>query len=70
MRRVADILAEELARQGLRQVFMLTGGGAMHLNDAFGRCKDLQIFSITMSRLAPWLLKVIAVSPGFPPFSM
>lgn len=44
MRRVADILAEELARQGLRQVFMLTGGGAMHLNDAFGRCKDLQIF--------------------------
>lgn len=44
MKRVADILAEELARLGLEQVFMITGGGAMHLNDAFGRCKELKIF--------------------------
>lgn len=44
MRRVADILVEELARQGLKQVFMITGGGAMHLNDAFGRCRNLEIF--------------------------
>lgn len=44
MKRMADILAEELADLGLEQVFMITGGGAMHLNDAFGRCKGLKIF--------------------------
>jgi acetolactate synthase I/II/III large subunit len=41
MIRVADYVAETLAKHGLRHVFMVTGGGAMHLNDAFGRCKDL-----------------------------
>ncbi len=41
MIRVADYIAQELARQGLQHVFMVTGGGAMHLNDAFGRCQDL-----------------------------
>lgn len=44
MRRVADILVEELINHGLKQVFMVTGGGAMHLNDAFARCKALKIF--------------------------
>jgi len=39
--RVADYIAQTLARRGVRKVFMITGGGAMHLNDAFGRCKDL-----------------------------
>jgi acetolactate synthase-1/2/3 large subunit len=35
--RVADYIAQRLAAAGLRHVFMVTGGGAMHLNDAFGR---------------------------------
>ena len=43
MKRVADILVDELVRHGLTQVFMVTGGGAMHLNDAFGRRKELAI---------------------------
>jgi acetolactate synthase-1/2/3 large subunit len=37
MIRVSDIIATELLRHGLSQVFLITGGGAMHLNDAFGR---------------------------------
>ena len=37
MRRVADLIADRLHRAGIRHVFMVTGGGAMHLNDAFGR---------------------------------
>lgn len=41
-KRVADIVAEKLAEAGVRHVFMVTGGGAMHLNDAFGRCKGLE----------------------------
>ncbi|OAM89579.1 thiamine pyrophosphate-binding protein [Termitidicoccus mucosus] len=43
MIRVADYIAQTLARHGIRHVFMVTGGGAMHLNDAFGRNRDLQI---------------------------
>lgn len=41
--RVADYIAQTLSRVGIRHLFMVTGGGAMHLNDAFGRCKDLQV---------------------------
>lgn len=35
--RVADLVARLLVEAGVRHVFMLTGGGAMHLNDALGR---------------------------------
>ncbi len=41
MIRVADYIAQSLAAQGIRHVFLVTGGGAMHLNDAFGRCEDM-----------------------------
>ncbi|MFI5362311.1 MAG: thiamine pyrophosphate-binding protein [Elusimicrobiota bacterium] len=41
MIRVADYVAETLADHGIRHVFLVTGGGAMHLNDAIGRCKRL-----------------------------
>src|SRR5438046_5380546 len=34
--RVAQFVARHLADLGVRHVFMLTGGGAMFLNDAFG----------------------------------
>ncbi len=40
--RVADYVAQRLAEAGLSDVFMVTGGGAMHLNDAFGRNKALR----------------------------
>ena len=36
--RVADALASELSALGAKDCFMVTGGGAMHLNDAFGKC--------------------------------
>jgi acetolactate synthase-1/2/3 large subunit len=34
--RVADYIAQALADKGVRHVFLVTGGGAMHLNDALG----------------------------------
>lgn len=40
--RVADYIAQTLASHGVRHVFLVTGGGAMHLNDAFGRCKAIK----------------------------
>jgi len=41
MVRLADYVATALADHGIRDVFMVTGGGAMHLNDAIGRCDRL-----------------------------
>ncbi len=42
MLRVADYIAETLAQRNIRDVFLVTGGGAMHLNDAIGRCSALR----------------------------
>src|SRR5580658_385852 len=41
MKRVADYIFDHLADTGARHVFVLTGGGAMFLNDALGRCARL-----------------------------
>jgi len=39
--RVADFIAQTLVAHGIRHVFLVTGGGAMHLNDAFGRVEGM-----------------------------
>lgn len=39
--RVADYIAQRCVEAGAKHVFLVTGGGAMHLNDAFGRNHDL-----------------------------
>src|SRR5271163_5233934 len=39
--RLADYVMSFVAQQGVKHVFLLTGGGAMHLNDALARCNDL-----------------------------
>ena len=41
MIRIADYVAQTLVKYGIGDVFLVTGGGAMHLNDAFGRCEGL-----------------------------
>ena len=53
MMRLADYVAQTLARHGIEHVFLVTGGGAMHLNDAIGRCPGLNTFAATTSRAAP-----------------
>src|SRR5215467_2310724 len=45
MPRLADYVMRFVADQGVKHVFLVTGGGAMHLNDALGRCPDLQPIS-------------------------
>ena len=40
--RVADYVVEQIVAAGIETVFMVTGGGAMHLNDAFGRHPKLR----------------------------
>jgi len=39
--RVADYIAQRCVDAGAKHVFLVTGGGAMHLNDAFGRHPEL-----------------------------
>ncbi len=40
--RLSDYVAARLVDHGITDVFMLTGGGAMHLNDALGRAPGLK----------------------------
>lgn len=40
--RLSDYVFQTLVRHGINQVFLVTGGGAMHLNDAIGRCEGLK----------------------------
>ena len=40
--RVADYIADFLVRNGITDVFTVTGGGAMHLNDALGHKEGLR----------------------------
>ena len=42
MIRVADYIVGSLAHNGVKHVFMIAGGGAMFLNDAFGLEKRIQ----------------------------
>jgi acetolactate synthase I/II/III large subunit len=44
--RVADYLLDTIANQGVRHVFFLPGGGAMHLNNALLKNKDLHAVSM------------------------
>lgn len=40
--KVSDYLAKRVADLGVGHVFMISGGGAMHLNDSFGKNERLQ----------------------------
>ena len=42
MIRVADFIAKTIANHGIRHVFIVTGGGAMFLNNAFGSENRIQ----------------------------
>jgi len=42
IKRVADYIFDVLAAEGVRQVFLLPGGGAMHLVDAAGQHPDIE----------------------------
>jgi acetolactate synthase-1/2/3 large subunit len=42
MMKLADYVMQFIAAQGVKHVFMLSGGGAMHLDDSLGRCPGLE----------------------------
>ena len=51
--KVSNYISEMLVKAGIHQAFMVTGGGAMHLDDALGIRKAFTVSMITMSRPAP-----------------
>ena len=42
MIKLSDYVIQCIAKQGVKHVFMLPGGGAMHLNDSLGRSPDIE----------------------------
>ncbi|MDQ7824274.1 MAG: thiamine pyrophosphate-binding protein [Candidatus Eremiobacteraeota bacterium] len=42
MIKVSDFIVKRLTEHGVRHVFMVSGGGAMHLNDSVGRSSDIE----------------------------
>jgi len=42
MIKLSDYVMEQIADAGVKHVFMLPGGGAMHLDDSLGRCERLE----------------------------
>ncbi|MBI3619772.1 thiamine pyrophosphate-binding protein [Candidatus Roizmanbacteria bacterium] len=42
--KLSDYVAETLKSHGVKYIFMITGGGAMHLNDSFGKTEGLTYF--------------------------
>lgn len=40
--KVSEYIAEKTAEAGIRDTFMVTGGGAMHLDDSFGRSRQIR----------------------------
>ena len=41
--KLSNFLADYLVSKGITDTFMVTGGGAMHLDDALGHQKDMHI---------------------------
>jgi acetolactate synthase-1/2/3 large subunit len=41
MIKVSDYIVKRLVEHGVRHLFMITGGGAMHLNDSVGKCPEI-----------------------------
>jgi acetolactate synthase I/II/III large subunit len=40
--KLSDYVVQTIADEGVKHVFMLPGGGAMHLNDSLGRCPGIE----------------------------
>src|SRR5437764_3152680 len=42
MQKLSDYVIRFIADQGVKHVFLVTGGGAMHLNESLSRCTELE----------------------------
>lgn len=42
MRKLSDYVVRFIADRGVKHIFLVTGGGAMHLNESLGRCSEIE----------------------------
>ena len=42
MPKLSDYVVQFIADQGVKHVFLVTGGGAMHLNESLSRCEAIE----------------------------
>ncbi len=66
MIKLSDYIARKLADWGARHVFLLTGGGAMHLNDSFGNEPRLQYVCTHHEQAAAMAAEAYARITGTP----
>mgnify|MGYP000110913216 FL=1 len=52
--KVSDYIADHIAEWGIRDVFTVTGGGAMHMNDALDIIRNFIVLISIMNRHVPW----------------
>ncbi|MCX7109977.1 MAG: thiamine pyrophosphate-binding protein [Proteobacteria bacterium] len=50
--KLSDYVVQFIADKGVKHVFMLPGGGAMHLNDSLGRCGQLEYVAVQHEQAA------------------
>jgi acetolactate synthase I/II/III large subunit len=50
--KLSDYVMRFVAGEGVQHVFMLPGGGAMHLNDSLGRCAGVEFVSVQHEQAA------------------
>lgn len=60
--KVSNYIAKLLVQNGITDVFMITGGGAMHLDDGLGHEPGLTVYIIIMSRHVPLQQKAMPES--------
>ncbi len=64
--RLSDYVFRFLAGKGVRRVFVLTGGGAMHLDDSLGRCTDIEYTCLLHEQAVAVAAESYAQNSGFP----
>lgn len=55
--KVSDYIADRIAQWGIRDVFTVTGGGAMHMNDSLDIIRSCTALISIMSRRVRWQQK-------------
>jgi acetolactate synthase I/II/III large subunit len=64
--RLSDYVFRFLADKGVRRVFVLTGGGAMHLDDSLGRCEEIEYTCFLHEQALAVAAESHAQNSGFP----
>jgi acetolactate synthase-1/2/3 large subunit len=64
--KISDYIMEFLASHGIKHVFMLAGGGSMHLVDSLGRNKDLEYVCCLHEQAAAFAAEAYAEYSGNP----